>query len=294
MSYFSKINRGLDFIEANLSRDIDLFEVSRAAGMSHWHFQRIFVALTGESLKSYIRSRRLSYSLKSLINSKKRIIEIAIEAGYESQESFSRAFQNKFKMTPGDFRKANNPHLFLDKVKIDSDYMKHISANLSLEPEILALPKRFFVGMRTSFYGIESDKNNMADKLPALWSQFLPRLTEIHHTVAGNGYGLICQGNDESGQLEYFSAVEVSRAEKTLPTEMTAIALEPQSYAKFVHKGPVKNLNHTVNFIYSNWLLNSKYQHTYKPDIEEYGEKYHPTSDESEIYYLVPVAEVEK
>lgn len=289
MSYITKINKGIDFIEQNLSNDIELSDVSNAAGVSQWHFQRIFTALTGETLKSYIRSRRLSFALRSLLNTEKRIVEIAIEAGYESQESFTRAFQNKFNMTPNDFRKANNPHLFIEKVKIDTNYIKHISKNISLVPEIIELPERHFVGLKTTFYGIESDKNNMAEKLPDLWGQFLPRMSEIKTPFHGVGYGLIRQTQDKSGLLEYFSVVQVDSAIESIPSEMVSIELNKQLYAKFFHKGEVKNLNHTVNYIYSTWLLNSKYQHSYEADIEEYGEKYHPTSLDSEIYYLIPI-----
>jgi AraC family transcriptional regulator len=293
VSYITKLNKGIGFIEENLFSDIELSDVSDAAGMSQWHFQRIFTALTGETLKSYIRSRRLSTAMKSLLNSKKRIIEIAIEAGYESQESFTRAFQSQFNVTPGEFRKANNPHLFLEKVKIDQDYLKHIGRDLSLKPEIVELSKRIFVGLHTTFYGIESEKNNMAKKLPELWGKFIPRMNEIVEAVPGVAYGLIQQRQDKSDLLDYFSVMEVSSVSKNLPHEMVSVESNPQIYARFLHKGDVKNMNHSVNFIYSTWLLNSPYLHTYDMDIEEYGEKYHPNSLESEVYYLIPISDVE-
>jgi AraC family transcriptional regulator len=70
---------------------------------------------------------------------------------------------------------------------------------------------------------------------------------------------------------------------------MVCVEIPEQRYAKFTHRGDVGNINHTVNYIYSTWLLNSDLEHTYGVDIEEYGERYQPNSSESEIHYLVPV-----
>ncbi len=290
MSYISQISKGIDFIEENLFRDFNLHEVTTAAGMSHWHFQRIFVALTGETLKGYVRARRLSSAMKALLQTEKRIIEIAVEAGYESQESFTRAFQNYFNMTPGEFRKTQKHHLFVEKIRLNEEYLKHISKNISMEPNIIHMPSRWFVGMHTAFYGLESEKNNMAEKLRELWQKFLPPMDGIPHRIEGVGYGLIQQREDRSGQLDYFSAVEVSKV-TDLPENMTSVFIPEQCYARFLHRGDVKNINHTVNYIYSSWMLNSNYQHSYGIDIEEYGEKYHPTSRDSEVFYLIPINE---
>lgn len=289
MSYISKINRGVDFVELHLNEDFELTAVSDEAGMSHWHFQRIFSALTGETLKSYIRARRFSSAMKSLLQTDDRIIEIAVNSGYESHESFTRAFQDYFKMTPNEFRKNGNPHLFMEKIRIDSTYLKHISKGIQKKPEIVCLPERNFVGLRTVFFGVESEKNNMAEKLPELWGKFLPRMNEVPNLIQGAGYGLMRQLNDRSGQLEYFSAVEVDSLPSVLPEFMQSVRIQSQMYAKFLHRGEVKNLNHTVNYIYSAWLLNSNYSHELLFDIEEYGEKYHPTSIDSEISYLIPI-----
>ncbi len=54
--YLERIQCGVDYIEARLDQEIPLENVAKAAGISHWHFQRMFKALTGETLKSYIRS----------------------------------------------------------------------------------------------------------------------------------------------------------------------------------------------------------------------------------------------
>ena len=73
MHYLKQVQRGIDFIEEHLDFDIQSAEVARRAGISHWYFQRIFKALTNETLKTYIRSRRMANALNKLSGSDQRI-----------------------------------------------------------------------------------------------------------------------------------------------------------------------------------------------------------------------------
>ena len=93
MNYLKQVQKGIDYIKANLDFDLALAQVAQEAGISQWHFQRIFKALTNETLKTYIRSRRLANALDKLHLTQNKIIDIALCAGYESQESFTRAFK---------------------------------------------------------------------------------------------------------------------------------------------------------------------------------------------------------
>ena len=72
---------------------------------------------------------------------------------------------------------------------------------------------------------------------------------------------------------------------------MEEIRVPACTYARFSHRGKVSLLDNTVNFIYSNWLLNSAMQHTQGPDLEIYGAQYHPTSADSVIHYEIPIEE---
>jgi AraC family transcriptional regulator len=288
LNYLKQVQRGIDYIEANLDFDIALAQVAVAAGISQWHFQRIFKALTNETLKTYIRSRRLANSMGKLLDKDARIIDIAISAGFESQESFTRAFKNAFDMTPNAYRNLANKNLYLKKVQFDSEYLKHINQNVSLEPEIYHQKKMLLVGLKTCFYGVDSEKNNIAEKLPPLWADFLSRMAEIKHAVRGTCYGVVKQSTENGEQLEYYAAIEVSKLE-ALPEYMASVEIAASTYAKFSHTGKVLNINNTVNYIYSSWLLQSGMRHTYGADLEFYGAGYHPVSDKSVMHYAIPV-----
>ncbi len=288
MKYIEQIQRGVDYIEASLDKDIDINDVAKAAHMSRWHFQRMFRALTGDTVKCYIRTRRLSHSIDSLINTDISILDIALTAGYDSQESFTRAFKQNFNIAPGKFRNTGQSHQFMRRIQFDKEYLQHIDSNISKSPEIHTIDQQLFVGMKTSYYGIDSEKNNLAEKVIGLWDKFLPLMSEIKSATPNIGYGIIEQTADDSELLNYYSVAIVDTI-NTIPKHMVSLVLPPQQYATFEHKGNPRQLDNTVNYIYSTWLPQSNYRHTNAADIEFYGEDYIPNSEDSLIYYSIPI-----
>lgn len=290
MSYYlERIQRGVDYIEARLDEPIELCDVAREAGVSQWHFQRMFKALTGETLKTYIRSRRLAASLDRLLTTKLRVLDIALMAGFESQEAFARVFKQTFGLTPQQYRDLGDRSLFLKKVQFDEGYLSHINGNVSLEPELYEQRPLLLVGMRTSFFGVDSEKNNLGEQLPALWGRFLPLLEGIENRVPDFCYGVIRQEGAGSERLEYHAATEVS-AVGTLAEGLVALSIPRATYAKFTHRGLPADVNHTVNYAYSTWLMRSGYRHTYGHDLEIYGADYRSDSADSVLHYALPVS----
>ncbi len=288
MDYLGQVQRAIDFIEDNLDADIELAEVARQAGISQWHFQRIFKALANETLKTYIRSRRLAGALDRLAFTKERILEIAMASGFETQESFTRAFKLAFGVTPADYRRHSHRFQFLRKVRFDGDYLRHLHRHISLEPEMIEQPERLYVGLPTRIFGVDSDKNNIASKLPALWATFVERAGEVPDNDSDSLYGIVRQTPELTDELEYLAVAKVSRI-GALPRGMVGIRLPASKYALFTHRGPVGGLDRTVDYIYSSWLARSGLRHTYGADIESYGPDYRPDSDESVVRYAIPV-----
>ena len=219
MNYLIQVQQGIDFIEANLEFELTLNDVAKAACISQWHFQRIFKALTNETLKTYIRSRRLSNALEKLLHSDDRILDIAMAAGFESQQSFTRSFKQAFDMTPNQARKIGDKNQFLKKIVFDSSYLKHINQSLSLNPEIYTVEEKNYIGIQTEYFSDDTEKNNLGEKLPSLWDAFLLRLDEIQNIVDEKGYGIIQQPSKQSQNecdtklecsLQYSAVIEVS------------------------------------------------------------------------------------
>ena len=290
MSYYlERVQRGVDFIETKLDEDVALSAVARAAGISQWHFQRLFKALTGETLKTYIRSRRLAASLERLLSSDLRVLDIALLAGFESQEAFARAFKQAFGLTPQKYRALRDKSLFLKKPRFDEQYLQQLTRNDALTPEIYQQPPLLLVGLRTLFYSVDSEKNNIGEQLPQLWGAFLARLKEIPHTVPGTCYGVVRQEQADSDRLEYHAAIAVTGVSQ-LPTGMVSVEVPAGTYARFEHRGPAPGIDHTVSYAYATWLAQSDYRHSYAPDLEIYGAAYHPSNDDSVFHYAIPIS----
>ncbi|MCM3781607.1 AraC family transcriptional regulator [Neobacillus mesonae] len=100
MDWLMRMNRALDYIEMNLTGDIELNEVAQCACCSSHQFQRMFSFITNVSLAEYIRRRRLTLAAIELQNSDMRVVDIAVKYGYESPVSFARAFQSLHGVNP--------------------------------------------------------------------------------------------------------------------------------------------------------------------------------------------------
>ena len=104
MEWLSSIRKAIDLIESNLTAPIDLQQISEAAGIPPLLLQKGFSVMTGYSLCEYIRNRRLYQAALELRSSSKKVIDIALDYGYETPESFTKAFTRFHRATPSQVR----------------------------------------------------------------------------------------------------------------------------------------------------------------------------------------------
>lgn len=108
MDWITGIQRALDYTEAHLTEEIDYEKVAKQAYSSAFHFQRMFSMVCGFSLGDYIRMRRLSLAADELFRTNVKVIDVALKYGYETPESFSRAFMRYHGITPTAARRGQN------------------------------------------------------------------------------------------------------------------------------------------------------------------------------------------
>lgn len=105
--YISRINRVIDYIEANIDEDLSLEHLAGVADFSRFHFHRIFRALIGETLNQFIQRVRLEKAaLQLAANPRKSITDIAFDCGFSGSAAFSRAFRETFRMSPSRWRET--------------------------------------------------------------------------------------------------------------------------------------------------------------------------------------------
>ncbi|MBU5439551.1 AraC family transcriptional regulator [Tissierella sp. MSJ-40] len=116
----SEIKKAVSYIEENLTSDLSLNDVARYCNYSPYYFSVLFHQTFGETMKRYMKKRRLTCAAENLKNTDMKIINIAVKYGYSSQEAFSRAFTGVFGITPNKYRQMQVP--------IQETYQKNISS----------------------------------------------------------------------------------------------------------------------------------------------------------------------
>jgi len=104
LTIYEQVQRAIDHIEDHLGDGVTTAGAAFAAHMSVRSFHRYFPALAGCSFGEYVRRRRLATAADALVGTDASVLEIAVAAGYESHEGFTRAFGREFGMPPRDFR----------------------------------------------------------------------------------------------------------------------------------------------------------------------------------------------
>lgn len=104
MDWIIGIQQAIDYIEDNLTETIDYEEVAKQCYSSNYHFQRVFSILCGFTLGEYIRNRRLTLAGRELATTNAKVIDVAMRYGYESPDSFAKAFQKFHGILPSQAR----------------------------------------------------------------------------------------------------------------------------------------------------------------------------------------------
>ena len=112
MDWITGIQRSLDYMEAHLTREMDYEAAAKEACSSAFHFQRMFSLVCGFTMGDYVRMRRLSLAAEELTRGGGRIIDVALRYGYDSPESFSRAFTRFHGISPSAARQGGHVRSF--------------------------------------------------------------------------------------------------------------------------------------------------------------------------------------
>ena len=279
MDYYSHIQKAIDFIELNLKEDIDILSVVEMTHFSVTHFYRIFQAMVGDSIKNYIQKRRLSNIATELVITDKRLIDVAFEYGYNSQEVFTRAFTKAFNITPGRYHAQKSKIVLYEKINVYERMLASLETSFYLEPKIILDKAYKLIGMKEML-------KPGSDEIKNLWNTFTSRKSEVKNVIAPNIELGICEYmpniTDES-EFSYFAGVEVTDF-CHVPKSMLNKTITNFKYAVFTHKGPLTMLKDTYNFIYGVWLPQSGYELAEADTIELYDNRLTTTEVEFDIH----------
>ena len=269
------------YLEGHLSGDLSLDTVADAIGISRFHASRVFVLATGSSVSDYARARRLSEAAKALAAGASDILSIALQAGYGSHEAFTRAFRQRFGITPEQLRaRADTNHLALQEpmtMNLQATENKLEPPRITQHPALLV----FGLGRR---YG--GDASIAA--IPSQWDRFLPHWRHIQGQVGDTTYGVCCN-TDDTGSFEYITGVEVKEFPAE-PQEFSRLRIPPQKYAVFQHRGHVSTVHGTWTAIWDHGLRDASLQAADGPGFERYdGAQFDSKTGTGGLEIWVPV-----
>lgn len=270
MDWLERMNKALDYIESSLDEEIDYKKIAQAANCSEYHFSRMFSSISGIALSEYIRRRRLTLAAFEIQKSEIRIIDIAMKYGYESADSFSRAFQKTHGIKPSDARKRGAqlkafPKItFQITIKGDTE-MEYRIENLDFDLRIVGKSKPV--------------KTSKAFKtIPTLWNTakkdgFMQQLIDMSwenpkctlESLLG-----VC-GNEAAIQDEEFAYFMGVRYVGDPPEGMETLIIPAGTWAVF------PNIVDAWKRLYSEWVPTAGYELANLPCIEcYYGPKHKP------------------
>lgn len=289
--YIPDLEKAIAYIEENIKNSIAVEKVASFVNFSYYHFHRLFFSLTGEILGDYIRKRRLSEAAEELICNERKIIDIALDYNFESQEAFTRSFKNMFGMTPAAFRKKGVKPIINQKDILLGEVLSHRTKSVSLKPNIVR------INYDKTIVGIKGNTNLKDNKIKDFWKGFYKRVSEIQNIVnPSTGYGICFTEPDldfsmltEHTEFTELVGVEVEVIEN-LPEGMDVRIIKSGYYAVFRHEGSIDSLRETYKYIWTTWLCNSEYSVDLRDDFEVYKEDFlGPYNDSSVIWIYIPV-----
>lgn len=283
INYCERIQQSIDYIEEHLQDKLDIRVIANNAYFSITHYYRIFQAMVGDSVKDYVRKRRLSKAAVELVSTDKRIIDIAFDYDFESQEVFTRAFIRLFDVTPGRYRKRKSNLALYEKANI---YLKDMAANAN------CISSRFVIDKEFKVVGIKKWVKPEDGSISKEWKEFNRRRHEIEHVVNDNVVLGMCEympDVTEESTFLYITCIEVEDFCK-VPDGMITKIISPIKYVVFTHKGRLEELRNTYAYIYGTWLPHTGYELVELETIELYDNRsLDPNSKDFEFDIYIPI-----
>ena len=266
MDQLKSLNDAMQYIEEHLADEIDMKEAARRALCSEYHLSRMFSFLAGMPLSEYIRHRRLTLAAFELRDARVKVIDVALKYGYNSPDSFARAFQQLHGITPTEARhpgaplKAYPPMTFQLTVRGGNPMNYRIVEKDAFR--IIGIMKRVPI----VFHGVNPD-------IAAMWASLnAEMMTQLKQLSNVEPQGLISASIhfDEGRMNEQGSLDHYIGAASTLecPGHFAQLEVAASTWAVFEAVGPFPDtLQHVWGRIYSEWFPSSNYEVAPGPEI---------------------------
>ena len=276
MEWIESISKAIEYIETHITEDLTTSDIAKEVCISSFYFQKGFSMLCGFTVAEYIRQRRLTLAGSELVSTDNKIIDIAMKYGYDSPDSFTKAFTRFHGSTPTAVRRDGAMMKSFASLKINIS----LKGGYTMDYKIIE-KEAFTVLVSGSRFKYESCK----EEIPKFWKE---------HYESGKGnvvcgmYGVnIDKSMGNSDEFEYLIADDYKTG-NDIPEGFVKRVIPKHTWAVFSCKGAMPKAMIDVNQkIFSEWLPNCKdYEIAEGYNIETYTDiNDYPKGNQDENYY---------
>jgi len=247
-----ELNQVMDYIENRLTDDLSLEDISEYAGVSDFHFRKIFFYLSGMTLSEYIKNRKLSEANKDLLNGKK-VTEVAFKYGYQSVDGFTRAFKKWSDFLPSDVLKKS-----LSKSSAKLSFVITVKGGTTMEFKIEEKPAFYLVGVNKripmQFEGVNNEIVKLAKSITNEQKEEMKALQNIEpYEFVNASYDADANFLKEEGDLTHLIGVLTTK--NKVSNLLEKVPVEACTWAIFPNEGPFPfTLQETMAKTYSEWF----------------------------------------
>lgn len=264
MDWIQAMTTSINYIEDHLTDNLSIKDVAKSACVSPFYYQRMFTMLTNIPVQSYIRNRRMSLAAIELQSSDIKIIDLAFKYGYDSSESFTRAFKSVHGETPSSVRKNKSQVKSFLKLSIHLT----LKGEIPMDVKIVTKPGFSFYGLKKNFSTI--DGANFRE-IPQFWGAVMEdgsfnKMMSLSKETSCLG---VCMPMDPSVDTDFDYYIGSFSDKKVEGFDL--IEVPDHEWAVFGLNGPMQEtIQPTWKRIFSEWFPQTGFKHADLPELEVY------------------------
>ncbi len=269
MHAWESIQQVVDYIENNIAKEMKPDELACIAALSPFYFQRLFSRLVKRPVGEYIKLRRLARAVESLKDRERRILDVALEYGFNSHEGFTKAFKAAYGITPDEYRtnpvhlnQVIKPELLLNYTVVDED-VPLITENIVIEitRKTLTQPERY-IGLsgKVSISHTPVGETTGIDVPGQLWDTFHQKKPYLSNLLPNDiELGASMMNEDMDGTFTYFAGASAN-LQSPVPEGFTAWELPAAEYvvctleAENFTELRTAALDKAMKYLFDTWL----------------------------------------
>lgn len=252
------LNKVIDYIEDHLTDDLSLEIISIYAGVSDYHFRKIFFYLSEMTLSEYIKNRKLSEASMNLLHGEK-VTDVALKYGYQSMDGFTRAFKKWCGFLPSEVMKNG-----ISKTFPKLSFIITVKGGINMEFRIEDKPAFNLVGVSKripmQFEGVNNEIVKLAQSITEEQRKEMHSLQNIEpYEIVNASYEADASFLKEEGDLTHL--IGVLTTTNQVSDQLEKVPVDAYTWAIFPNEGPFPStLQNTMAKVYSEWLLSSDYE----------------------------------